>query len=52
MYNRFYKFVIKHEILHEKQFGFHAAHSARHIELVFQILLKMQVYTRYLYKLF
>ena len=46
MCNRFYKFAIKHEILHKKHFGFHTAHSARHaiLDLVFQILLKMQVY--------
>ena len=39
MYNRLYEFVIKNEILYEKQFGFQAAHSAAHaiLELVHRI---------------
>ena len=28
MYNRLYEFVIKKEVLYEKQFGFQAAHYA------------------------
>ena len=36
MYNRFYEFVIKNEVLYGKQFGFLAVHSAEHaiLELV------------------
>lgn len=40
MYNRLYKFLLEHNILYEKQFGFQHAHATEHaiVQLVDQIL--------------